>query len=70
MQVSSMRYADDTIIIAGLDIGLEQLTDRLNINIAEFNMKINNDKIKVRLRLSRSQNIPNGKILEQVNIIK
>lgn len=74
VKISSIRYADDTIIIADSDLGLQRLIDKLNTIITEFDMKINTTKTKI-MRISRSQNVTlpitaNGLRLEQVNKIQ
>lgn len=60
IKISSIGYADDTILIADADIGLERVVDRPKTKVITF---------------SRPQNIPmfitsNGKILEKVNKTK
>ncbi|XP_060534506.1 uncharacterized protein LOC132706926 [Cylas formicarius] len=70
VNINSIRYADDTILIADSDVGLQRLLDRVSNTCEEFDMKINVKKTKLivkgkiegkrglgRKKLSRLRNI-------------
>jgi len=48
VQIPSVRYADDTVLIANSDIELQSVLDQLSKTCEEFGMKINEKK---RLKL-------------------
>lgn len=74
VNINSIRYADDTVLIADCDLGLQRLIDRTNSVCERFGMKINIKKTKV-MSIRKNQNVPqpcsiDGQILEQVNKFK
>ena len=72
--VNNIRYADDTVLIADTDIGLQHIIDQLNNTCKQHGMKINIKKTKTMV-ISKNQNVTipftiNGEILEMVNGFK
>ena len=45
--INTVRYADDKIVVANSQKGLQQLMDNLNKVTREFDMKINVKKMKM-----------------------
>ncbi|VEN53317.1 unnamed protein product, partial [Callosobruchus maculatus] len=71
VNISNIRYADDTAIIADSDIGLQRLINKVNEACREYGMDMNIKKTKV-MTITRSQNVPlpifvNGEMLSRVD---
>lgn len=74
VDISTISYAHDTIIVADKDLGLQRLIEKLNLNVIELRMKTNDSKTKI-MKISSLQNISlpitsNGVIIEQINKMK
>lgn len=70
VNISTIRYADDTVLLADSDVGLQRLMDNINAACEEYGMSINIKKTKVMI-ISRNQNVSipisiNGEILNNV----
>ncbi|KAL3278231.1 hypothetical protein HHI36_013569 [Cryptolaemus montrouzieri] len=57
VNVNSIRYADDTVLIADSDEGLQRLLNSVSNTCNEFGMKINVKKTKVMI-IKKSKNVP------------
>lgn len=71
VNINSIRYADDTVVIADSDLGLQRLLNNVHRACEDFGMKINIKKTKVMV-IKKSKNVPipihlDGEVLEQVN---
>jgi len=69
--INTVRYADDKIVVANSQKGLQQLMDNLNKVTREFDMKINVKKTKM-MSISQKRNtklkiIVDGQQVEQVS---
>lgn len=68
--INNIRFADDTVLIADSDTGLQSLVERLEGSCKKYGMKINSSKTKVMV-FGKNQNVPipikiEGNTLEQV----
>lgn len=46
--INSIRYADDTVLMADTDVRLQHISNRLNNTCPQHGMKINIKKVKRR----------------------
>ena len=72
--INSIRYADDTVLMADTDVGLQNIMDSVQRACSDYGMKINVKKTKTMV-ISKNQNIPipfqiDGEVLELVNRFK
>lgn len=62
--VKALRFADDQVMLAVSQEGLQRMMDRLNTNSLNYEMKINTKKTKVMKIGKRS-----GKTTQKIKII-
>jgi len=74
--LTDVRFADDQAILAGTEVGLQKIMNKLNEASKRYGMRINAEKTKV-MKISRGERevinidiILNDSIIEQVDKFK
>lgn len=66
-RINNIRYADETVLLADTDYGIQALLNEINTRCERMSMKINTIKTKV-MKKSKNRNLPRPLYIGQEQI--